>query len=208
MLIDTLEDCGLLLQTDPRLPNVAGLVAGEPVKGSWWAHPKSHEIFREASKLAAHRDVLVCKLVSRKTTFVHRRLWPALLGVACAREHWQLDDLSRAARALLAQVDELGRLEATGDAARALENLLLVHSEQVHTDAGSHAKVLESWAAWARRARAGKPLAPPKGKERIEQIVSELKRRFGGEGELPWLARRLKIHRRGAETAEVRREGP
>jgi hypothetical protein len=41
----------VLLQTDARLPNVCALVAGAPVRGSWWAHPKSHEIFRVNSAL-------------------------------------------------------------------------------------------------------------------------------------------------------------
>lgn len=188
-LLEQLESCGLLLQADGRLPSVASLVAGEPVKGSWWGHPKSHAIFQEAQKLAAHPDVLVCKLVSGKVTYVHRRLWPALLGVARARERWQLNGLSREARTFLARVDDQGRLETTGDAARELENALLVYGEEFHTEGGAHAKVLETWEAWAGRARAGKPLAPSKAKAQIEQALAELNRRFKGKGGLPWLPR-------------------
>jgi hypothetical protein len=36
-----LREHGLLLQSDIALPNVAALVAGETVRGSWWAHPAS-----------------------------------------------------------------------------------------------------------------------------------------------------------------------
>ena len=54
----------LLLQTDAQLPNVCALVTGEQVKGSWWAHPQSHDIFQVNCALAEHPDILVTKLVS------------------------------------------------------------------------------------------------------------------------------------------------
>src|SRR5438309_47738 len=57
---------GLLLEIDARLPNVCALVAGETVRGSWWAHPRSHDIFGVNCALADHPDVLVTKLVSGK----------------------------------------------------------------------------------------------------------------------------------------------
>ena len=69
---------GLLLLQDPRLPSVAGLVAGGPVHGSWWGHPKGQQIFRVSEWLADHPEVLVNRLVARKVTYVHRRLWPAI----------------------------------------------------------------------------------------------------------------------------------
>ena len=40
-----LKEYGLLLQIAARLPNVCALVAGEPVRGSWW-HPRSHDKLR------------------------------------------------------------------------------------------------------------------------------------------------------------------
>src|SRR5581483_2271004 len=39
-----LESRGLWLVSDPRLPSLATVVAGEPVRGSWWAHPESQRI--------------------------------------------------------------------------------------------------------------------------------------------------------------------
>ena len=27
------------------VPNLADVVAGEPITGSWWSHPASHEIY-------------------------------------------------------------------------------------------------------------------------------------------------------------------
>src|SRR5205085_8745956 len=52
------------------------------IRGSWWAHPKSREIFRTLSEVSDSPDVLVCKLIDGKLTYVHRRLWPTLVKLA------------------------------------------------------------------------------------------------------------------------------
>ena len=64
------------------VPRLADVIAGESIKGSWWAHAKSHEIFNIFQEVGESPDILVCRLVSGKVTFVHRRLWPALVRVA------------------------------------------------------------------------------------------------------------------------------
>ncbi len=64
------------------VPNIVEAITGEPVKGSWWGHPKGREIFRILQRLQASPQILVCRLVDGKVTFVHRRLWPALVRVA------------------------------------------------------------------------------------------------------------------------------
>jgi hypothetical protein len=63
-------------------PSLAEVIAGEPVRGSWWSHPKSHEIFAVTRAIRESDDVLVCRLNKGKITFVHRRMWPALVRVA------------------------------------------------------------------------------------------------------------------------------
>jgi len=63
-------------------PRLAELIAGESIKGSWWAHPKGHQIFAIFQQIDKSPDILVCRLVNGKVTFVHRRLWPALVRVA------------------------------------------------------------------------------------------------------------------------------
>src|SRR6202171_3742686 len=63
-------------------PRLAEVIAGESIKGSWWAHPKGHEIFAIFQQIDESPDILVCRLVNGKVTFVHRRLWPALVRVA------------------------------------------------------------------------------------------------------------------------------
>ncbi len=65
-----------------RVPNLAEVVAGEPIHGSWWGHAKGHEIFWLTRAVRASPDTLVCRLVGGKVTYVHRRLWPALVRLA------------------------------------------------------------------------------------------------------------------------------
>ena len=60
-------------------PNLAERVAGEPIRGSWWKHRKAGQIFHCSRAVRDSREVLVCRLVEGKVTYVHRRLWPALV---------------------------------------------------------------------------------------------------------------------------------
>jgi len=77
------ERHGIVLQAARGpVPSLAEAVAGEPIRGSWWGHPKGGEIFRAAELISDSPDVLVCKLVQGKITYVHRRLWPALVKLA------------------------------------------------------------------------------------------------------------------------------
>src|SRR3954471_13462689 len=64
------------------VPNLAEAVAGEPIRGSWWGHPKGSEIFRALGDVQESPDVLSFRLVQGKITFVHKRLWPALVRLA------------------------------------------------------------------------------------------------------------------------------
>ena len=62
--------------------SLADAVAGRPIRGSWWVHPKSHEIFSLTRAVRDAKEVCVCRIVNGKITYVHRRLWPALVRVA------------------------------------------------------------------------------------------------------------------------------
>ena len=74
---------GVVLQSaHGPLPNLAEYVAGEPIRGSYWAHPKANAIFLCSRAIRKSADVLVCRLVGGKVTYVHRRLWPALVRLA------------------------------------------------------------------------------------------------------------------------------
>lgn len=64
------------------VPSFAGRIAGGPIRGSWWGHARGKEIFVLTRAVRDSPNVLVCRLVDGKITYVHRRLWPALVRVA------------------------------------------------------------------------------------------------------------------------------
>jgi hypothetical protein len=66
----------------PLVPSLAAEVAGEPISGSWWAHPRSHDIFAALSSLDGRDDLVFTRLVDGKLTIVHARLWPALAALS------------------------------------------------------------------------------------------------------------------------------
>ena len=198
--LEALRRDGLLLTSDQTLPSVASLVAGEPIRGSWWAHPTAHDIQNVADLLGDHPDVIIVKLVSGKNTYLHRRLWPAVHAVGRAREPWQLDGLSPVAQRLLDAVTKQGTLrtndvpwtggpkkDSPGEGARQLERRLLAYSEAVHTETGAHAKRLEGWESWAKRVGlAERKLTPERAKKELEDVMTDLNDRFQANGRLPW----------------------
>jgi hypothetical protein len=66
------------------VPSIAEAVAGEPIVGSWWSHAKAHAIFDALSAIDDDEAIKCFRLVDKKITFVHRRLWPALARLAQA----------------------------------------------------------------------------------------------------------------------------
>ncbi len=198
-----LERRGVLLVSDAVLPSIGKLVARSPLRGSWWAHPQAQEIFDLANQLEDHPDALAVRLLNRKFTFVHRRLWPALLAVARSRESWMLDGLSTLALELFNDVERHGSARIDflasqkqlserklGEAARDLEERLLAFSESHHTERGAHSKQLESWKHLARRLHVSSPrLSPTQGKAQFAAIAAELANEFGRRVRLPWTYR-------------------
>lgn len=65
-----------------KAPSLAEAIAGEPLGGAWWPHPKAQEIFAATRVVRGSPEVLVCRLLGGKVTFIHRRLWPALVRIA------------------------------------------------------------------------------------------------------------------------------
>jgi hypothetical protein len=181
-----LRDRGLLLLSDSTLPSLATIVAGEPIRGSWWGHPKSHQIFATARRLGRDPDIVAIPLVNTKITFVHRRLWPPLLASARTRESWQTRGLTAAARTLLKRVEHAGELEASGPAVHELERRLLVISREIHTDRGAHTKIAESWERWAKRMG----VAPWDDVDAARRELENAAATLGPRATLPWQARR------------------
>ena len=78
-----IKKCGIAVESaHASVPSLADLVAGAPIRGSWWAHPKGKDIFRLSRAIRRSPDILVCRLVDGKITYVHRRMWPALVSLA------------------------------------------------------------------------------------------------------------------------------
>jgi len=77
------KECGIAMESGrASVPNLAQVLVGEPVRGSWWAHPKGNAILQLSRSIRSSPDVLVCRLVDGKITYIHRRLWPALVRLA------------------------------------------------------------------------------------------------------------------------------
>ena len=66
------------------VPNLVEAIVGAPVKGSWWGHAKGKEIFHLLNAVRDSGEVLVCRLVGGKVTYVHRDAWPALVRLSSA----------------------------------------------------------------------------------------------------------------------------
>ncbi len=192
-VLSELRRLGILLESDALLPSVAGIVAGGPIRGSWWGHPRGRDIFAVSCRLAEHPDLVVVKLVSGKLTWVHRKLWSALMGVATSGEPWQRRGLAAPARMVLSTIKKEGEVRTDridrgrAAASKILEERLLVRGEEVHTESGAHARVLQTWERWARRARfTGRPMAPDSARRAFEEIVHHLNATHCAKAFLPW----------------------
>lgn len=195
-----LSRTGLLLQSDPSLPNVAAIVSGERIVGSWWGHKKGREIFGVLRRLNSNPDVLVTRLVSGKVTYLHRRLWQDFLSIASSEDKWQTGGLSRAARQLyrlvqkrgelrLDQIAPRGSFSRLSKGAREIEERLLVYGDEVHTESGAHAKVLTTWTRCPKLSSFhANYVRPLDAMARLEAVVGGLNKRYAAEATLPWRA--------------------
>lgn len=89
-----IERHGIVCEASRRgaIGSLVDEIAGETVRGSWWSHPRSRAIFAATRAVRDSSDVLVCRVVDGKITFVHRRLWPGLVRVA---DRFEASRLSR-----------------------------------------------------------------------------------------------------------------
>ncbi len=77
-----IETNGIVLESaHGRVPTFADFVAGERVT-RWWGHPKGQLIFTLTRAMRDSTDVLTCRFIHNKITYIHRRLWPALVKLS------------------------------------------------------------------------------------------------------------------------------
>lgn len=188
------------MESDQHLPSVVSAIVEKPIHGSWWGHPQGDKIYQALGILSQRPDVLITKLLSRKTTFVHRRLWPEFLTIATSREPWQLDHLSPNAQHLLSAVQREGKLSTNeyskesgkkvgilGEGARELESRILVYGKGFHSESGSHAKRLKTWDQWTKDTKyKWTKVDLAKAKQSFENIALELQERYSVRPKLPW----------------------
>jgi hypothetical protein len=144
-------------------------------------------------------EVAWAKLVLGKETLVHRRLWPALIAVAECGQDWQRRALRADALALLKRIRKGAPISADDGAgggggrkrgviATELERRLLARGYSEHTASGHHARLLETWGAWARRVGLEKRGRPGVA-EAIAALSAPVLEWTGGAkrpGMLPW----------------------
>ena len=87
--LEWIRQHGVVLQSARGpVPNVAQFIAGEPIRGSWWGHPAGKEIYAILNILDDSPDIVSTRLINRKVTLLHRRVWASvvrasdLLGVS------------------------------------------------------------------------------------------------------------------------------
>jgi len=173
---------GVLLVQDKIALDVVGILAGEKLSTSWWGHAAGQKIFACLERLDDDPDVLATRLVAGKITYLHRRLWPAFLAIARTQGSWQTNGLSSDAVRLFDSVKKSGT-RATGRAAKELQERLLAHAEQVHTESGRHETQLEAWS----RAQKTRDVVSAKdidaAQTEIEAAICEI---GGSATALPW----------------------
>jgi hypothetical protein len=81
--LDFVKRHGAVLESAKgTIPSLAQAIAGEPIRGSWWGHPKGNQIYMLLNEVCDSPDVMRCRLHDGKITLLHRRLWPALVRMA------------------------------------------------------------------------------------------------------------------------------
>jgi hypothetical protein len=185
---------------------VVSVIAGRPITGSWWSAPAGKLIYNTANELEEHQDVVVVKLLSGKLTFIHGKLWPALIMIGNAKENWQIRDLAAASKTILRKLEKDGELftdalvavggysyKEVSAAAKQLEKSLLVLSQGFRVE-GRHHRHLRSWKHWAKQVGlSSRKKNVVNAKREFEQIVQDLYEEFGAKATLPWSKTKLAI---------------
>lgn len=92
--LSLVEKAGVLLESGRGpVQALADVIAGAPIANEWRDHPEATLIAGILRAVRASPDVLVCKLVQGRPTFVHRRLWTALVRLAPVKGAHILDRL-------------------------------------------------------------------------------------------------------------------
>jgi len=76
------EANGIVLESaHGRVPTFVDFVVGKPTT-RWWSHPLGRSIFALTRVIRDSPHVLTCRLIDHKVTYIHRRVWPALVKLS------------------------------------------------------------------------------------------------------------------------------
>jgi hypothetical protein len=151
-----LDKHGFLMLSDSPLPSLTSIIAGEPVKGSWWGHSQGNLMYNLSNQVMDDPEILTLKFFNKKVTYLRKEHWSALWTISTSQEEWQFKKLSPDSKKLFQKVEKEKTLRADdkglkqspteiGKLASKLEEKLLVYSESIHTDSGKHVRILQSW---------------------------------------------------------------
>jgi hypothetical protein len=189
---------GVLLLSDPSLPSVTTIIAGKPVKGSWWGHEKGSLMYNCSGELGERADVLVLKLFNGKVTFLEKRHWNALFAIATSRAEWQQKKLTPFVKALWKKIEAAGEIRAddpalkrsaseVGKLGSSLEARLLIYSESIHTESGKHLRLLKTWpVAMKNKGHRAEKIPYEAALAHFERLRERLAARAGSKVSLPW----------------------
>ena len=107
-----LERFGLLLFSDPALPSLVGIIVDEPLRSSWWGHPRGHVIYHAMNELDDDPESSVHQADCRQSRRTSTAACGRRLQCSAPRASRGNSRTSRAgARWLLDEVDAEGALQ-------------------------------------------------------------------------------------------------
>jgi hypothetical protein len=188
---------GLLICHDAEVDSAVTIIAGEPIKGTWWSHPKGGLVYDALGAL--EEDIAWPKLVKGKMTLVHKKLWPSLWITGTSRALWQTRQLKEDARWLLEKVVQKRSIRSDkldlpagsrkmGAVVTDLEQRLLVCTRSEHTEGGHHARFVETWDVWRGQVKLDTKKRPTL-ESALDALTKPVAKLAGGaslRGWLPW----------------------
>lgn len=81
--VEFVREHGIVLESARGpAPSLAEAVAGAPIRGSWWSHPRSQAIFAATNLARESPDIAATRLLNGKVTLIHRRVWAPIVRLA------------------------------------------------------------------------------------------------------------------------------
>lgn len=195
-ILKRLEEVGILMLQDKSFPSVVSTITGKSIQGSWWGHPMANPIYNGLNWAIHRKSILSAKLLAKKVTYIHRRLYPLFFSIVNEVRPWQTKGLSKEAMDLLKAIAERKNGIRSDDSELKLkhpslkkhiddlETRLLVYANEIHTESGKHAKELKLWAR--SEVYNGKIEPYDSAIEKFNSLVTELNERSGSNLRLPW----------------------